>query len=376
MNKTRLNDFIDKLKRDEKVLDTASKIAEAAPELIEEIDRQFQEATKLDQKDIIFLFSAIALQCARQYIIGALSQRMDDQMAAKQVKGKHKEHSDRHHRYYNPSLDEVLRNPVPFDANVGSNGALSGGGRLGHRVKTAGHDPLLGLIFGTANIATSTLTTVPNFQSYHIITGQVNGARDVFGNHANTMLVLKYTKDKILSKDFEQMKIVAAALVKEVIHLRSDVHTKNSLPLPVIGTFSPQLASNLADVGLDVANLQKWGRQAGYSVLINVIIGMLHGLFYREGEIDRDSFMVKTKKILNYSNIIASSSNVIAVAIGSVAGTVSSNPKLVKKSLDYLDVGGIAVTILQLIHDRQKVYEIKREFMRNEWYKKVKGALN
>ena len=52
-------------------------------------------------------------------------------------------------------LDEIITNPVPFDANVGANGALSGGGKMGHRVTAIGHDPLLGLIFGTANIATN-----------------------------------------------------------------------------------------------------------------------------------------------------------------------------------------------------------------------------
>lgn len=42
---------------------------------------------------------------------------------------------------------------------------------MGHRVTAIGHDPLLGLIFGTANIATSTLTNA-HFDSFHIYTQQ------------------------------------------------------------------------------------------------------------------------------------------------------------------------------------------------------------
>ena len=38
---------------------------------------------------------------------------------------------------------------MPFDANISANGALSGGGQMGHRVMAIGHDPILGLIFGT-----------------------------------------------------------------------------------------------------------------------------------------------------------------------------------------------------------------------------------
>ena len=85
------------------------------------------------------------------------------------------EHSNRHHNYYNPSLEEIITNPVPFDANIGADGALCGGGQMGHRVTAIGHDPLLGLIFGTANIATATLTT-SSFESYHIYTNAQNCA--------------------------------------------------------------------------------------------------------------------------------------------------------------------------------------------------------
>ena len=48
---------------------------------------------------------------------------------------------------------------------------------MGHRVTAIGHDPILGLIFGTANIATATLTN-NRFQSYHI--GTNAGKMDFF----------------------------------------------------------------------------------------------------------------------------------------------------------------------------------------------------
>ena len=127
--------------------------------IIEDIERDFKKATKLQDADIAFLFFAVALQCLRQYLLTPLTTRMDDQTAAKTIE-EAREVSNRSHRLYNPSLEEIITNPVPFDAIKGGKqyGALEGFGKLGHRGATPGHDPIAGLIFGTANIATSTLT--------------------------------------------------------------------------------------------------------------------------------------------------------------------------------------------------------------------------
>lgn len=179
--------------------------------IISDLDKQFAEKTGIwHLKDQAFLWGAVALQCTRQIIIGTHTERLDDQAAAEKVKGKdEKEKSDRKHRYYNPSLAEIMSSPVPFDANVGANGALSGGGKLGHRATAIGHDPILGLVVGTANIATSTLTTW-TMQSYHIKTGLVrtknNNFRqaDVFAERAQTSKVFEVTKNKLLSKELNR----------------------------------------------------------------------------------------------------------------------------------------------------------------------------
>ena len=142
-------------------------ILQNTQEILDDLDRQFCEQTGLNGTDIAILFLAIGLQIARQYLLTKFPIRLDDQVAAQTTFGHLEEHSNRHHRLYNPSLEEIISNPVPFDANVKANGALSGGGYMGHRVTAIGHDPLLGLIFGTANIATSTLTNA-HFDSFHI----------------------------------------------------------------------------------------------------------------------------------------------------------------------------------------------------------------
>ena len=244
--------------------------------ILDSYELEFTRKTGLTKIDWGFLFVATAMQICRQYLLTSFADRINDQDAAKRVKGGKKEHSDRSHRYYQPSLNEIITNPVPFDANVGSNGALTGGGYFGHRGRTLGHDPLLGLVFGTANIATSTLTTT-TFESYHITTGarKNGGTQDVFGNHADTFKVLMRTYDKIANEGMDGRAKVSASLVKEVVHLKSDIGSIKGLPLPIVEVFSADLASDLAKWGFDSTNLVTVGKQVAFSVLINQLISLV-----------------------------------------------------------------------------------------------------
>lgn len=352
--------------------DRTAELAKYSDTLIEHIDLQFEKATKLNKTDVKFLLFATALQCIRQFIIGTITQRTDDKTAANKTKGHTKEHSDRQHRLYRPSLDEIITNPVPFDAIYGSKDYELGiGGGFTHRAKTIGHDPLLGWLFGTMNIATSTVTVSEGLSSYHVLTGvTANGAtRDKISMHADTFKVLDSCKNKLINEGMDGKEIMGVSLMKEAIHLKSDIYSTASLPIPVISSISVKAARTLADYGLDMGNLLKTSEQAGFAVLINSIIGMIHGLYYDEStDGNRNLYAVKTKKILSYSNLIASASNVIAVAVSAVIGSISGNAILVKKSLNYLDLGGIMVTIYRLISDRNFIYEVKKEFLEQQWF--------
>lgn len=324
-----------------------------------DLSGEFQRKTSLDARDQAIMFLAIALQIARQYCLTSFPERMDDQAAAKSIVGKTPEHSDRKHRLYNPSLAEIINNPVPFDANIGSGGSLVGGGALGHRATAIGHDPILGLIFGTSNITTSTLTT-SSMESFHIYTGEISNGhgtvkRDVFTKKAQTSKILVYTKDKLLHGDMNDRCIVATSLVKEVIHLKSDLYTMHSLPVPIVSYYSPQLASDLALRGLDMANIVTVGKQAEYAILINTLVALFHGLFFEgASKSDRRLYEVKTRKVLLYSNIVASSSNLAVVAL--------------TRNLKKLDLGGLAVTLYRLATDVKFIAQVKYDFISGSYF--------
>ncbi len=342
-------------------------IARYSPKRLEEIENEFEIQTGLNKTDIIFLFAATALQCVRQYILTGFEERVDDKTAAKKTNSGVEEHSNRTYRWYNPSLNDILLNPVPFDTNFGSpDFNLKLGGGFTHRAKTLGHDPLLGWIFGTANIATGTLTTW-DLRSFHIKTGFTKNdfARDKIAYNASTSKVLYYTKNKLLDSGTEGKKIIGASILKEAIHLRSDIGSFASLPIPVVSSISPELSKDIADYGIDMANIAAITKQAAFAMLINALVAMIHKLFYDQ-TISKTLYEVKTRKILSYSNLIAATSNVIAVAIGTSLG----NGTAIRK----LDIGGFAVTIYRLIKDFNFIYKVKEEFIFSSFNKLIDGS--
>ena len=334
-------------------------VAHRSDEIIAELDKEFEEKTGLSKLDVAFLFTAIGLQIARQYLLTNFKERLGDQEEASKY-SKDKKHSDRHHKYYNPSLQEIMDNPVPFDALNGANGALKGGGEFKHRGSTLGHDPILGLVFGTANIATSTLTT-NTLQSYHITT---KNKKDFFRNRASTITIFEKVGEKLTQEGIEGWEKVGMSLLLEIKHLLTDVDSKDSLPLPFLtlidGLLDTSFASDLAQYGIDMSNILTIGKQASLSIFINSMIAMLHRLLYKgTTDEERELYEVKTRKILMYSNAVAASSNVAVVAL--------------TKRFDLLDIGGIGVAIYRLITDSNFIYSVKHEFVVGGFHDLIMG---
>jgi len=153
-------------------------------------------------------------------------------------------------------------------------------------------------------------------------------------------------------------KLLVASLGRQIIHFGSDIFTKQGLPVPMISTLNNELAKDM---------LTKWNidtysilRGMGLSAFINKIVFIIHQFFYNEDrDGSRELYEVKTRKILSYSNLIASGSNIIITAI-------TRNGKV-------LDVGGLIVTILRLVSDYQFIHKIKQEFLQNGFEKAIVG---
>ena len=153
--------------------------------------------------------------------------------------------------------------------------------------------------------------------------------------------------------------LLAAAVARQAIHFGSDYFTKQGLPVPLIATVNNDLAKNM----LTKWNVDMWAisRGAVLSALINQLIAAIHRLFYRE---DRDGsqklYEIRTRKVLSYSNLLATGSNVIVTAI--------------TQDVRKLDVGGILVTLARIVSDYKFIHEIKKDFLKNELYDRIVGS--
>lgn len=159
-------------------IDKRVSICENTTQILDDATTEFNGLTSiLNKKDIPFFIFSILLQCGVKYYIKVLREMSDKELAQK--KPFHRdEKSDRLGNTYYASREEIISNPVPFDAIqkernnkwYKDNGQIVPGfSGFNHRATALGHDPLLGLVIGTANIMTSTITR-NDFVSWHINT--------------------------------------------------------------------------------------------------------------------------------------------------------------------------------------------------------------
>ena len=329
-------------------------LAHNAPKILDDLDAEFEKRTGLNSLDITFLFFAIALQCARIYMLPGFNTRPDHKETSKQV-----DNTIKKLRIVPKDWRDILTDKVPYDTIAGSAQLGLGLNPSNHREKTIGHDPLLGWVFGTANILTDTIT-LNNFRSFHVASGRITS------NQVPVWDVIMCLPKTLINENLEKKASVGLALLTEGVHLWSDVGSTKSLPLPIINTVSFEFGHEIAKYGFDMANLITVGKQASIAIMINMIIASVHRLFYdMTSGMSHRQYEVKTRKILSYSNLIATASNIIYVAVRSYLGDASAIRKL--------DIGGMLVTIWRLITDIEFINQVKREFIMESFNEMIRG---
>ena len=252
----------------------------------------------------------------------------------------------------------LLYQTPPYDITAGSpNIGYNMEGKY-HRLHTLGHDPMLGWLFGTANILTDTVT-LANFSSYRVIRSP---KMRIVPEPVPMAMMLHESYCAVKADPLN----LPAAVFTQYRHLKSDEFTKLGLPVPILEAFSPDLAGKLYKENYDALCLARDAKivagSAAVSALLNLIITLTHGLFYVPDEnLTRDQYEVRTRKILLISNLIASGSSIIAACI-------TRNPK-------NLDIGGLFITVTRLFSDIRFITKIKKEFLESEYSKRIDEKL-
>ena len=373
----------------QEIADDAQRTADAyqnASAILAEIDERFAETTGLEKADFTILMLATALQIGKWVIIGEINNSLNKSIKSKRVEHddksikdmerdrrgefKDKHENDPHVKSKHRDWNQLAFESVPYDITRGSPKFRVNMEAGYHRIHTLGHDPILGWIFGTMNILSDTIT-LDDFHTFNVCMDHGN-------RHWELQTSLPAAFADAIDSVKEDRNRLPAAVFAQALHLASDKYTKLGLPIPVLETFAPDFAGKLYKQGYDNLCLMKdiavVGAQAAGSALINLLITLLHGLFYDPKEYQsRDLFEVKTRKILLWSNVIASSLNAAAVAGMEVAAFYSDNPDLAKRGWAYLDIGGYIVTMYRLVSDIKFINKVKADFLEKEWYNAIVG---
>ena len=368
-------------------------VAAHAEEILQNLDEEFERQTSLNSTDVKFLFFATALLVTRWFLLGLFNewseQKLDDKInnrlkhddkSIKELERKKRDaYKNEHYDKNNPedkierskkhrSFLEIVYDGVPYDVTKGSpnfNINMEGGK---HRIHTLGHDPVLGWIVGTLNILSDTITLDKKYQ-FRTFDVAYEPRPKHWEKESNIIKALLFAIDGVK----EDKRRLPAAIFAQGLHLESDVYTKLGLPVPLVEVFDSEFASKLYDEGYDTLRFAKdlksvavVGAQAVFAILINMIISLVHGLYYDPKKYaNRDLYEVKTRKILMYSNLIASTSNLIYVGVRSYYGD--------ERAIKSLDIGGIMVTIYRLINDTEFIQKVKEEFVFGGFYKMIEG---
>ena len=343
---------------------TDEEIEQALNQYVDDYDvltQAFLERTRIQGADLPFLFIAVMLQCARIYIINKITETeranvkggKEDKLHEFQEKvlGKLSNGEKLIADPLYASLDAIITTRgVPYDATRYAGEKLNLFKGANHRFATLGHDPVLGLVFGTANILTNTISTNKKLlvTTNHVVyDGAVKNPK-IAGPVSTTQML------SAAGKRFEDdKKSVVAAVIKQLIHIATDLYTPCGITLPGAGLVLSSSSVEQLTEYISTGDLIKVGASAGTSVLINTIISAVHGcklLFQSDDEeFSKELYQARTRKIIMYSNVIASSSNVISTVL--------------TKDANNLDIGGLLVTLYRVFNDTRFINKLEYEFL-------------
>lgn len=340
-------------------------------ENVDRVNRDFKENVKMQDADVAFLMVATMLQVVRVLVVNSLTEI--DKAGQNNVKeaalhdfqdkvfGSASLDGAQSSRLY-ASCDHILTaRGVPYDATRYEEtqyGLFKGGN---HRFSTLGHDPVLGLVFGTSNIMTNTISCVKDEVAFglnlripvtHQVVYDALGKNPSIGDPVGNIEMLAAAGRRVV----DEPDAAAAALLKQLIHIGTDLYTPCGIQIPFANLALDNAHTELLTKYVSAGDLLKVGAQADLSALINWLIAMLHGcsLVFRDDDTDycTDLYRARTRQILLASNAMATSSSVLQAAI-------FDNPKC-------LDLGGASVLVYNLFKDVRFIARLKEEYLNSE----------
>ena len=357
-------------------------------EIIKDIDKEFSEKTGiLNKKDQTFLWTAVALQTTRIYLLDKLTKiekagKGEKEKYLKELQEKifknnffqDKNNINNLSSKYYASLEQIITTPgVPYDATrFYQDKKLRLFKGANHRFATLGHDPILGYVFGTSNILTNTITCVEktfkitdkiyfgSLSTNHVDYNELFKNPIISDTNSSTIEMFQ----AVLARFKNDKKSIVASIIKQTIHIATDLYTPKGIQFPMANlVLSKKNVENITKY-ISTGDIVKTWASVKMASFINFLIATIHSLLYDKNiDNSRDIYSVRTSKIIYISNSIATSSNIILT----IFKAYTQNNILPLKELD---IGGIFVAISSIFKNKKLQERIRREYLEEKLYEK------
>lgn len=372
---------------------TAEEMARAQ-EFSDNLDREFCNATRLQQKDLVVLTIAVAARVLIHFLSLKIGGSKEAKTEGPQILAPEKEPSAQ----TPPAVDAA---PISVDAAQGvdirgmlntlsnHSDALQTGQQFASRISKNFSGPvrildhatildqdtpfdvqetdlfqrddivayhkLLGWVVGTVNILTDTITTY-GMKTYSVTRPAVNPGKPCVDREVSTFFAVV---NPVVRSARSRKDSIAAAVVQEALTQgfgnasHEDVRTLFSRAMEL-----EQRTSSFFDEtkGLVKKFSHKWAAAIGdiaAIALVNTIVSAVHAMMYDESDGDLDLYSIRTNKIIACSGYIATLAN--------------SLPAIVSKDMTKLDFAGILTTCISLFQSNRFWIETKTAFLVNAY---------
>lgn len=208
---------------------------------IRQLNAEYNQLHQLDKYDVTISVAAGLLGAAVDVLLVGIPHKTPDGLKggtlANYVRGwfDKKFPEDEMEKLANSKVSKV-----PYDAQDNRNTTqyVDGLSAYYHRLLSLGHDPLLGLIFGVADILTGRMTTIDK-------TGKI------------VVQVMENYADRKESDIF-------AAIAKQIIHFKSDITTSMGLPAPMMALFNQLQFGKIGEYDQTIAEIVQGMYYEGY----------------------------------------------------------------------------------------------------------------
>ena len=211
---------------------------------IQQMNREFNMLHHLDKYDVAISAAAGLLAAAVDILLVGIPQKTPDGLSAGKLSDFIRAEFDK--KFPEEEMTKLANSKVskvPYDAQDNRHTSINVDGLSAyyHRLLSLGHDPLLGFVFGVADILTGRMTTIDK-------SGKI------------VSQVMEVYADRKESDVF-------AALAKQIIHFKSDITTSMGLPAPLMSLFNLLQFGSIGEEEVTIAEIVQGMYYEGYDFI-------------------------------------------------------------------------------------------------------------